>query len=120
MVSFEQARRLALSFPEASEQSHHGFPSFRIRNKIFATAPDPDHLNIMIGEEDIRAAVAEDPGSCEELWWGRRLAAVRVSLDRVDQALLAELLSDAWRRKAPAGIAPRPGEPGPPHQGAVR
>jgi hypothetical protein len=31
--------------------------------------------------------------------WGKRLAAVRVTLPAVDPALLAELLADAWEAK---------------------
>ena len=35
--------------------------------------------------------------------WGKRLAAVRVTLPAADAGLLAELLADAWEGKAPAG-----------------
>jgi hypothetical protein len=101
----EEARRLALSLPEAVEQDHHGFPSFRVRGKIFATMPDDRQLNVMLGEDGIREAVGVDPGACELLWWGKRLSAVRVDLGRVDGAFLAELLADAWRRKAPRSLA---------------
>jgi hypothetical protein len=54
----------------------------------------------MLGEEDIRAAVAEWPQWCEELWWGRRLSAVQVELSRCDARVVAELLEDAYRRHA--------------------
>lgn len=36
----QQVHAIALGFPEAVEQDHHGFPSFRVRSKIFATLPD--------------------------------------------------------------------------------
>jgi len=39
-----QARSLALSLPEATEQDHHGMPSFRVRGKIYATVPDDEHI----------------------------------------------------------------------------
>jgi len=38
-MTSEQARTLALALPETVEQDHHGIPSFRVRGKIFATAP---------------------------------------------------------------------------------
>jgi hypothetical protein len=41
------------------------------------------------------------------VWWGKRLAAVRVALARADEALLGELLEDAWERKAPARLRRR-------------
>jgi hypothetical protein len=101
MVSREQARELALALPEAVEQDHHGRPSFRVAGKIFATQWDEHHINVMLDEDGIRTAVESEPGACEEVWWGKRLAAVRVDLRRVDAPTLASLLEDAWEGKAP-------------------
>ena len=92
----DDVRTVALSFDGAGERDHHGFPSFRTARRIFATMPDPEHLRVMVAEEDIRAAVAEWPW-CEEQWWGSRLAAVRVVLPDCDAGVVAELLEDAWR-----------------------
>ena len=92
----DDVRRVALSFEGAQEQDHHGFPSFRTSRRIFATMPDDAQLRIMLPEPDIAAAVAEWPW-CEEQWWGKRLAAVRVRLPDCDPAVVAELLEDAWR-----------------------
>ena len=96
-MSPSDVRSLALSFDGASERDHHGFPSFRTARRIFATLPDEGQLRVMLGEEDIRATVAEFPGWCEELWWGKRLSAVRVRLADADPTVVAELLEDAWR-----------------------
>jgi hypothetical protein len=104
MITAARARELALGLPEAAEQDHHGMPSYRVRGRIFATVPDDGHLRIMVAEEEILAAVAEDPAACSEFWWGKRLACVVVELARADAALVAELLTDAWRRKAPTGL----------------
>ena len=101
MVSREEARRLALALPEAVEQDHHGRPSYRVGGKIFATQWDQDHLNVMLDESGILTAVQDDPETCAEVRWGKRLAAVRVDLRRVDGKTLASLLADAWEGKAP-------------------
>ncbi len=95
-VTPDEARALALSFDGATERDHHGFPSFRTPRRVFATLPDEDHLRVMLPEEEVAAAVAEWPW-CEEQWWGKRLAAVRVVLADCDPAVVAELLADAWR-----------------------
>ena len=42
--------------------------------------------------------------ACEELWWGKRLAAVRLRVDRAEEDLAGELLADAWEQKAPKGL----------------
>ena len=100
-VSTSEARDLALALPEAVEQDHHGRPSFRVGGRIFATQWDESHMNVMLDEGGIRTAVEADPATCEEVWWGKRLAAVRVDLGRVDRETLASLLADAWEGKAP-------------------
>jgi hypothetical protein len=107
VVRLPDAWRIALSLPEAAEEDHHGIPSFRVRGKIFATVPDPEHLRVMLAPDAAKAAVAAHPAACEELWWGKRLSGVRVALARVDRRTLAALLEAAWRRNAPTALGSR-------------
>ncbi|HEX3840753.1 MAG TPA: MmcQ/YjbR family DNA-binding protein [Acidimicrobiales bacterium] len=107
MVSMDDARRIALSLPEASEEPHHDRSSFRVNQKIFATLPDTTHLHVMVDEDETALAVAENPTGCEELWWGKRRSGVRVDLNQVDSELLTELLTEAWRRRAPKALVAR-------------
>jgi hypothetical protein len=95
------ARRLALSLPEAVERDHHGIPSFRLGTKIFATLPDAGHLHVMLAADDVPAALAAVGPAGEELWWGRKLCGVRLDLGRLDRRRLDPLLRQAWRRVAP-------------------
>jgi hypothetical protein len=104
VTTLAHARKLALALPEATEQDHHGLASFRIRGKIFATVPDKTHLRVMVDEMEIRAAVAENPTACQELYWGRKLAAVVVDLPVATSGLVQDLLTDAWIRKAPSKL----------------
>ncbi len=99
-MNLDQLRAIALSLPETSEAPHHGRTSFRVKGKIFATAPpDGSSVNIFVDEHAVRTAAATNPG-CSEVWWGKRLAGVQVRLDDADEALVAELLTEAWRAKA--------------------
>jgi hypothetical protein len=100
-VSRKQARQLALALPEAVEQDHHGRPSFRVANKIFATLWDENHMNVMLDEGGILTAIQAKPDTCAEVWWGKRLTAVRVDLRRVQPKMLANLLEEAWELRAP-------------------
>jgi hypothetical protein len=97
----EEARALALSLPEAVEQDHHGRPSFRVGGKIFATLWSEERMNVMLDEGGVLTAVETAPDACEEVWWGKRLAAVGVTLARTDPELLRGLLTDAWETRAP-------------------
>ncbi len=82
--------------------------AYRVRNKIFATVPDPGHLRVMVAEPEVTAAVAEDPAACAPLYWGTRLAGVVVELKAVRTELVYELLTEAWVRKAPPALARSP------------
>ena len=105
MISVDEARKIALELPEATEQDHHGRPSFRVAGRIFATIWDSEHMNVMLDEPGILTAVERHSGLCEEVWWGKRLSAVRVDLAGAEPTLLADLLADAWEGKAPARLA---------------
>jgi hypothetical protein len=100
-MTLDEVRRFALSLPEATEQPHFDYTSFRV-GKIFATAPpDGQHLHVFVDETETKALVAENADVFSELWWGKRLLGVRVRLLDADPELVCELLEEAWRRKAP-------------------
>ncbi len=95
----DQFRRLALSFPEATENAHMGHPDFRVRGKIFATLhPDGRHGMVKLTPdqqatfvEDHPAAFAPEAGA-----WGRS-GCTRVTLKAIDEDTLGEALTLAWR-----------------------
>ncbi len=58
-------------------------------------------MNVMFDEGGIRTATQSQPEICSEVWWGRRLAAVRVDLRAADEGMLTNLLTEAWETKAP-------------------
>ena len=106
MVTLAVVRRHAMTLPEVTEEPHHDLVSWRVRGKIFATVPpEPHRLRLFVDEGDVRDAVARDPAAFEELWWGKRLSGVAVSLDKVSADDAHELVDAAWRRRAPASLA---------------
>lgn len=75
--------------------------SFWVGGKIFATVTaDAARVHIFIGGDEVAAYCAEYPGLVEELWWGKRLSGCRMVLKSADRALVRELLTEAWRRRA--------------------
>ncbi|MEA2716243.1 MAG: hypothetical protein QOI99_560 [Actinomycetota bacterium] len=105
-MEVDAVRTFALSLPEAAESPHFESASFRIRGRIFATLPaDGEHLHVMVDEDEARAVAAGEGGSFEELWWGKKLAGVRVHLPSVESPeLVLELIEDSWRRRAPKRV----------------
>ena len=75
-MELDDVRAMALELPEATEQPHFDMTSFRVRSKIFATAPaDESWVHVFVDESEIRAMAAEFPAWCAESWWGKKLSA---------------------------------------------
>jgi hypothetical protein len=101
-VSEAIVRQLALSLPEATEEPHFDMASFRVAGKIFATVPaGGDGVHVFLDEADVDGYVADYPDAVEVLWWGRRRSGARVWRSRASRGLMREMLSEAWRRRAP-------------------
>jgi hypothetical protein len=67
-MKIADVRRYALSLPEAAEEPHFQYASFRVRGKIFATVPtEKDRLHIFVPEEDREPVVAAHPDAFENV-----------------------------------------------------
>ncbi len=60
-LAFKQVREIALSLEGAVELDHHGRPSFRINEKIFATIWDKRHVNVMLDPVRIMEVSRKNP-----------------------------------------------------------
>ena len=100
-----EARRMALSFPEAHEEPHFEFDSFRVRGKIFATmTPDGQHLHVFVDDAVREEALVVNGDFLEKLWWGQKVAGLRVNLPKAATGTVKSLLENAWKRKAPKRV----------------
>jgi YjbR len=97
--SMEKIRGIALLLPGAVELDHHGRPSFRINEKIFATIWDENHVNVMLDPVRITEVARKNPKTCAEFWWGRQLRCISVDVRSASAKLLAQLLGEAYQRK---------------------
>lgn len=95
-------RRIALALPEATEEPHFNYSSFRVHGKIFVTVPpEGEHIHVFVGEEQRERALALEPSFLEKLLWGKRVAGLRVTLKKAKPDVVAGLISQAWSAKAP-------------------
>ena len=110
-VQPDDAAAALLALPGVTEADHHGRRSFRVGGgKVVATVPEDGVLHVMVADELARAVTAGHAAGVSLLMWGQRSSGVRVELAGVDPGLLDELVEDAWRRRAPAGLREqRPG-----------
>ena len=109
-----RVRRLCLALPEAHEVEAWGEPTFRVKNKMFATIADagnhhgdgrmavwckagPGNQQLMVRANPKRFFVPPYFGT--NGWVG-----IYLDVD-VDWAEVADLLEDAWRLVAPKKVA---------------
>lgn len=104
-MTLAQVRRFAMSLPEVTEEPHFEYTSFRIRGKIFATAPPGGkHLHVFLGDQERDLALTTEPGFLEALLWGGKVRGVRVVLATAKPRVVCELVREAWSRKAPKAL----------------
>ena len=93
-------RRMALSMPDATENSHMDHPDFRVAGKIFATLGYPDESCGMVKllpekqksfSQDFPDAFAPVKGG-----WGRN-GATQVHLENVDEPTLRRAMTTAYQ-----------------------
>jgi hypothetical protein len=101
-MKIAQVRRYALSLPDATEEPHFEYSSFRIRGKIFVTVPpDEEHVHIFVGDDEREHALALHPAFLEKLVWGGKIRGLRVRLSTASPSVVNQLVRAAWVRKAP-------------------
>jgi hypothetical protein len=103
VADWDTVRELALTFPEAEEDTSRSQPAFRVRGKLFVwmsrhekgalcVRVDPD-------EKDFLLATNADAYFSTPHYEG--YPAVLVRLDRIQREELAERIEDAWLLRAP-------------------
>lgn len=105
-MKLQQARKFALSLPEATEEPHFAYTSFRVRGKIFATVPTDGVVTHIFVDDDQRAPlIASHPDIFSALHWGAKAVGVRVLLARANIETVNRLLTQSWMQKAPKRLA---------------
>lgn len=103
MATIHDVRRIALALPETTEKPMYGTPGFRVRDKAFARLREEgDVLVVWCADEDEKEAfIATQPDTFFTLPHYDGYALVLVRLPAIDIEELREILTDAWRVRAP-------------------
>ena len=101
-------RRLALSFPETTEQSHMEHPDFRVVGKIFATIGYPEQGWAMVKLTPVEQEIfmKAQPGlfaPCAGVWGRRGVTSVRLKAAR--KHTVRRALEAAWLLAAPKSLS---------------
>lgn len=107
MISIDRFRRLALSFPEATEELHFEKTSFRAKKKIFATYDDSNkRACIKLSETNQHIFSLAGKTSIYPLdnKWGKQ-GWTLIELKNVQEDLFADALKTAYCEVAPKKLA---------------
>jgi hypothetical protein len=116
MADADDVRRIALALPEVEEIDSEGF-DFRVAGKGFVWSyPErlpgrprvirTDIAVVYVGDEaEKQALVLGEPALFFTTAGYAGLPLVMLRLDRVDPPRLRELVTDAWRMRAPDAVA---------------
>jgi hypothetical protein len=101
-VSFQTARRLALTFPGVEEGPSYGTPGFTVRGKFLARLrEDVETLAVNCGFDERNFRMQADPETFFTTDHYRGYPTVLIRLPQVRLADLRAVLEQAWRRRAP-------------------
>ncbi|MBK0381733.1 MmcQ/YjbR family DNA-binding protein [Pedobacter sp. SD-b] len=103
MVTFDELREIALSFPETTEEPHFDKISFRVKNKIFVTYnPPKEQANIKLSliDQDVFAAADKKIIYPVNNKWGKQGWTI-VELNMVNPNLFFDALKTAYCEVAP-------------------
>lgn len=105
MASEDDVRRIALSLPETTEKPSYGTPGFRVKDKLFLRIRQEGGLVVFVEDLDEKEALlASDAKKFFTTPHYDGHAIVLVNLPAVGVKELRELITDAWRVRAPKGV----------------
>ncbi|MBS1492074.1 MAG: MmcQ/YjbR family DNA-binding protein [Bacteroidetes bacterium] len=107
MVNIETCRKLALSFPDVTEQDHFGMPSFRFKKKIFMTIhTDKNIVMLKLSESDQSIFMAYDSEIIYPVkgYWGTQ-GATMFDLVRVKKIIFNNALKAAYNNVSVKKVA---------------
>jgi predicted DNA-binding protein (MmcQ/YjbR family) len=107
MVTIDTFRKLALSFPEATEAPHFEKTSFRVRKKIFATYDDiKKRACVKLSEIDQNVFSSADKTIVFPVdhQWGKQ-GWTLIEMNKVREELFIDALTTAYCEVAPKKLA---------------
>jgi hypothetical protein len=104
-VTVDRVRELALALPGTQERPSYGTPGFRVRDKLFSRVlDDGESIVVKVTFDQREVMVASEPAIFAVTPHYQDYPWVIVRLAAVDEELLREVLTEAWRITAPPSL----------------
>ena len=121
MATWDDVERLALALPETTQRPAWGSRAWRVKDKMFVwerplrrrdleelgdAAPQGPILGAAVEHDGAkRALIEDDPDVFFTTSHFNGYAAILAQLDRIDEELLREVVTEAWLCRAPKRLA---------------
>jgi hypothetical protein len=103
MATWKTVTKLGLRLPEVEESTSYGTPALKVKGKLVARLREEDGtLAVYTEEKEALLASGSEVFTTTPHYDGYPMVLVR--LPKVKEAELRELLTDAWRMRAPAKV----------------
>ena len=106
MCSWEEVVAIGCALPETEESTSYRTPALKVRGKSFARLRTEAEggLVLMCGLDEKQALLASGEPAFYTTPHYDGYGAILIDLERIDREQLAELITAAWRLKAPATL----------------
>ena len=107
MVTIEILRKIALSFPEVTEEPHFEKSSFRIKKKIFATYDDIKKracIKLSVIDQDVFSSADKTIIYPVDNKWGKQ-GWTLIEMKKVNKSLFIDAVTTAYCEVAPEKLA---------------
>lgn len=106
MITEDDVRRIALCLPHTTERPSYGTPGFRVKDRLFARIREEGNVLVVWCEDEgeKQALIATEPATFFTTPHYEGHPSVLVRFEAADVELLAELLTESWRLRAPAKL----------------
>jgi YjbR len=110
MITFKEYQKIALSFPEVTEQPHFDNPSFRFKNKIFATYWTKDNkamVKLSLNDQSVFCSYNNEIFYPVNGKWGAQ-GATFVNMDLVRNDMFKDALKCAYNEISRTKVSTKP------------
>jgi hypothetical protein len=107
MITIDDFRKLALTFPETTEEPHFEKTSFRVQKKIFSTYDAKKHracIKLALTDQDVFALADKQHFYAVDNAWGKQ-GWTLIELSGVKKVLFADALTSAYVNVAPKKLS---------------
>lgn len=100
MATWKTVQKIAAKLPETVESTSYGTPAFKVKGKLFVRLREEGDV-LAIYTDDKEGQMAADPSVYFSTPHYDGYPMVLVRLPKISEKELGEVLTDAWRIRAP-------------------